>query len=157
MSSSFSSYTKSAPAPANCSAVSFLMVSISSLRKNAFLTGAAICVRFLYDSTNFIRPFADVAIVWSPALISGACESVFPSSEASDSAYFTRASLKEAIGVTVFMISCVSTLISLVQEADSFSSMSLLMSLNATIFTFFPRISASEAVMDIVTLDDSLK
>ena len=46
-------------------------------------------------------------------------------------AYSERASEREAIGVTVFMISCVS----LVQDTDSFSSMASEMSFTAMIFT----------------------
>ena len=50
-------------------------------------------------------------------------------------AYSERASEREAIGVTVFMISCVRTLMSLVQDTDSFSSMASEMSFTAMIFT----------------------
>ena len=131
-----------------------------SLRKNAFLEGAAIWVRSLYELTNFIRPLEDEAIVSSPALMSGP----WTGTPAGDSApfpsvssiYLASASLRDAIGVTVFMISCVSTRMRRVHDSASFSSMSLLMSLNATIFTFFPLISAEDAVIDRVMREDSL-
>ena len=62
-------------------------------------------------------------IVCRPFLISSleTCASVSPSS----------VSLREVMGVTAFIISCVSTRVSLIQESISFSSSSLLMSFRA--------------------------
>ena len=67
-----------------------------------------------------------------------------------------RVSLRDAIGVTVFIISCVRTLISLDYDCCSFSAISLLMSLNAMILTVSLPIVASEAVRDMVILPLSL-
>ena len=60
-------------------------------------------------------------------------------------AYSERASERDAIGVTVFMISWVSTLMSLVQDSDSFSSMASEMSFTATIFTSLRPMCAAVA------------
>ena len=66
------------------------------------------------------------------------------------------ASLSEAIGVTVFIISWVSTRISLCQDSLSVCSMAELISLKALIFTFLPRIWADDEEMEMFFLKLSL-
>ena len=79
--------------------------------------GWGIRVNFRYDSTKESRPLPVLLIVCRPFLISSleTCASVSPSS----------VSLREVMGVTAFIISCVSTRVSLIQESISFSSSSL--------------------------------
>ena len=67
-----------------------------------------------------------------------------------------RVSLRDAMGATVFIISWVITLISLVQDSVSFSTSSLLMSLRAIILAVALPVSVSDALIETVIRDVSL-
>ena len=143
MSSAFSMHVNSTSEPSDCLRMSSVTLSISSMTRKAFLTGTATLVRLRYDSTNLISPREDCEMVSSPLRI-------VSSSSGLSCVYFMSVSLREAIGVTVFMISCVRTRMSLVHDSCSFSAMSLLMSLNATTLTSWPEIVAADAVKAMV-------
>ena len=68
-------------------------------------------------------------------------------------AYSERTSERDAIGVTVFIISWVSTLMSLVQDSDSFSSMASEMSFTAMIFTSLRPMCAAVAEREMLVCE----
>ena len=105
-------------------------------------------VNFRYDSTKESRPLPVLLIVCRPFLISSleACASVSSSS----------VSLREVMGVTAFIISCVSTRVSLIQESISFSSSSLLMSFKARMRRCSLRTVMSLTRTDMFTVPRSL-
>ena len=78
------------------------------------------------------------------------------SSRGSLSEYLASESLSDTTGVTVFIISCMSTRISLVHDSVSISLCSLLMSLKEIIATCFPPIVADEDLRAIERRDMSL-
>ena len=96
---------------AHCSLVSFstLFTSLSTIK--AFFNGRATPASSLYDSTNLIRSLDEEEMVSRPERTFISCPS---------SILLRSASLSEAIGLTVFIISWVRTRISLVQDSCSF-------------------------------------